>query len=155
LKHLTKIYNRRAIDEILKKEIAASNRYHYPISLIFCDIDHFKAVNDTYGHEMGDKVLVGVTQIVKNSIRRTDFFGRWGGEEFLIVTPHTDLIQAVELAEKLRKIVENSEIDGIKVTCSFGVTQIIDGDTIETSTNRVDKLLYQSKESGRNRVTFD
>ena len=152
---LTKIYNRRAIDEILKKEIAASNRYHYPISLIFCDIDHFKAVNDTYGHEMGDKVLVGVTQIVKNSIRRTDFFGRWGGEEFLIVAPHTDLVQAFELAEKLRKIIENHEINGIKVTCSFGVTQIIDGDTIETSTNRVDKLLYQSKESGRNRVTFD
>jgi polar amino acid transport system substrate-binding protein len=150
---LTKIYNRRKIDEILEEEIKVAKRYNEDLSLIFFDIDHFKKINDTYGHKVGDEVLIELTQLIKKNIRESDFFGRWGGEEFMIVFPHTDLNSAVLLAEKLRKIIEYSKIGGIRVTCSFGVTEIVKYDTIETCSSRVDKLLYISKESGRNRVT--
>jgi polar amino acid transport system substrate-binding protein len=150
---LTKIYNRRKIDEILEEEIKVAKRYNEDLSLIFFDIDHFKKINDTYGHKVGDEVLIELTQLIKKNIRESDFFGRWGGEEFMIVFPHTDLNSAVLLAEKLRKIIEYSKIGGVRVTCSFGVTEIVKYDTIETCSSRVDKLLYISKESGRNRVT--
>jgi polar amino acid transport system substrate-binding protein len=152
---LTKIYNRRKIDEILDKEIKIAKRYNESLSLIFFDVDHFKQINDTFGHKAGDKVLIELTKLVKNNIRESDYFGRWGGEEFIIVCPHTDLESAKKLAEKLRKVIEEAEIDGIKLTCSFGVTQIIENDTLESSTSRVDKLLYISKETGRNKITFD
>jgi diguanylate cyclase (GGDEF)-like protein len=150
---LTKIYNRRKIDEILEEEIKVAKRYNEDLSLIFFDIDYFKVINDTYGHKIGDEVLIDLTKLVTNNIRASDSFGRWGGEEFMIVCPHTDLHSAILLAEKLRKIIESTKIGGIRVTCSFGVTEIVKYDTIETCSSRVDKLLYISKESGRNRVT--
>ena len=151
---LTKIYNRRAIDSILSRELAVAKRYKEPLSIIFFDIDHFKKINDTYGHEVGDKVLVGLTNLIKKHIRKTDYFGRWGGEEFLIVAPHTNLIQAVELAEKLRTIIENNLIGGLKITSSFGVVEMNINDNLESIIKRVDELLYRAKEEGRNRISY-
>jgi len=151
---LTKLYNRRAINAILNRELAVAKRYKEPLSVIFFDIDHFKKINDTYGHEIGDKVLVELTNLIKKHIRKTDYFGRWGGEEFLIIAPHTDLIQAIELAEKLRTIIENNLIGGLKITCSFGVVEMNINDDLESIMRRVDEFLYKSKEEGRNRVTY-
>jgi polar amino acid transport system substrate-binding protein len=150
---LTKIYNRRKIDEILEEEIKVAKRYNEDLSLIFFDIDYFKEINDTYGHKIGDEVLIDLTKLVTNNIRASDSFGRWGGEEFMIVCPHTDLHSAILLAEKLRKLIENNKFGGVKITCSFGVTEIKEDDTLESFTVRVDELLYLSKENGRNRVT--
>ena len=120
------------------------------------DIDHFKKINDTYGHNVGDDVLKAITDIVKGRIRTIDVFARWGGEEFLILLPDTNVLSASVLAEELRLMIENTEIiKGEKITASFGVTEFRSGDTFEIFINRVDKLMYQAKQSGRNKVVSD
>ena len=147
---LTQIYNRYALEEFLSKELLRAKRYKLPFSIVFFDIDDFKHINDTYGHKMGDMVLKRLARLVKVNIRRADIFGRWGGEEFLIILP---LVQEpAAFAEKLRKMVESTVFDkGIKVTISLGVTAYREGDTMDTILRRVDAGLYRAKREGKNR----
>ena len=119
------------------------------------DIDFFKKVNDTYGHDIGDKVLIQLTNKIKHLIRDSDIFCRYGGEEFIIIMPHCTAKKALEKAEYIRKIVEKLTITPLKqLTISLGVTEVKKEDTIENMIKRVDKALYYSKENGRNRVTL-
>lgn len=150
---LTGVFNRLKFNQVLAAEMARSGRYKTPLSVLMYDIDHFKAVNDTHGHQVGDRVLVGITRIAAGHIRQTDVLARWGGEEFMILAPNCDGQSAFELAEKLRRLIEEFVFAEVgTVTCSFGVTQFQDGDTAETLTSRVDEALYAAKRAGRNRV---
>jgi len=144
---LTGVYNRGAL-EVLFKEVAKKSGG----SVIFFDIDHFKHINDTYGHEKGDFVLKKLAEIVKKNIREEDIFGRWGGEEFVIVLPNKPYEKALVVAEKIRKIVENSDFDGLKVTISIGVSEFHEGDDILEAINKADEAMYEAKRSGRNQV---
>jgi len=151
---LTNIYNRLKIDEVLEEHFEIAKRYKKDLSIIFFDIDHFKKVNDIYGHKVGDYILQELVKIVSKNIRKTDIFGRWGGEEFIIILPETDLNQAYKVAEKLRKTIENYKFKFVdKITCSFGVINVSEENSINELIEEVDKLLYLSKENGRNQVT--
>jgi len=153
---LTKIYNRYGINDILRHKIEEIQRYQTRAAVIFFDIDFFKKINDTYGHDMGDYVLQNIAKIVSQQIRSSDAFGRWGGEEFIVILPETSLQQASKVAEKLRKRIEHEAFGAVqKVTCSFGVTEIEEDDNITTLLKRVDLSLYEAKRSGRNRVVTD
>ncbi len=152
---LTSIFNRYKMDISLEEQIEIAKRYKRPLSLIFFDIDHFKHINDTYGHKTGDTVLVQLSKIMQNSIRKSDIFGRWGGEEFLIILPETSKNEAISIAEKLRKKIENYKFDKIdRLTCSFGITDFQKNDTSETIMTRVDKKLYLAKKTGRNKIKY-
>jgi len=148
---LTNIYNRRYYEEQIEKEMKNAQRYGYDLSLIMFDIDFFKKVNDTYGHDVGDKVLIRSTYLIKNSLRKGDIFCRVGGEEFMIILPHTKEEDAKKLAEKLRVMIEN-DTEVLPVTMSFGVTHFIYGEDKNTLYKRVDSALYKAKDNGRNRV---
>jgi len=153
---LTGIYNRHGVNEVLNQKLEEFKRNKKDFSVIFFDIDFFKKVNDTYGHDMGDYVLENIVKIVATEIRASDIFARWGGEEFIIFLPNTKSIYAVDIAEKLRKLIQNHAFSNIKnVTCSFGVTQLMEQDTKSSFLKRVDTLLYKAKESGRNKVVSD
>ncbi|MSP28048.1 MAG: GGDEF domain-containing protein [Methylococcales bacterium] len=115
---LTTVYNRRATQQLLDKEFHHFQRYHNHCSLILLDIDYFKAVNDSYGHETGDKILHSVTAVLTAQLRKTDILGRWGGEEFLVVLPSTTIEQAIEVAEKLRHELAKEKMLGISCTIS-------------------------------------
>ncbi len=150
---LTEIYNRRKFDEFLTAEMKRSNRYKHKFSLIIFDIDHFKRINDTYGHNTGDIVLREISSIVKNNLRTTDSVARWGGEEFAVIASETFFPNAVSLAEKLRKLIADYNFPQAgKVTSSFGVTEYIFFETKEDLIQRTDKALYKAKNNGRNRV---
>ena len=147
---LTQIYNRNRFEFFLQKELQKAQRYNNVFSLIMFDIDHFKRINDTYGHDAGDRVLKELTQLIKEDTRDVDIFARWGGEEFMIIT-QTNIYQAEMFAEKLRlKIEKNTFSDKLIVTCSFGITQYRKNDTMQTLIKRCDNMLYSAKESGRN-----
>jgi len=139
---LTKILNRRGFDEKVKDLKKGS--------IIFMDLDHFKQINDTYGHEMGDFVLKEFANVIKNNIRESDIFARVGGEEFILVLSNTPYFKAFMVAEKLRKLVENHNFKGIKVTASLGISELR-GD-LEEAIKRADEALYEAKNSGRNQV---
>lgn len=150
---LTGVYNRYALEEFLKKEVAKTCRYKMPLSLLFIDVDNFKQINDTYGHQTGDRVLKHLARLFKNNIRKTDILGRWGGEEFLLIMPSGT--SAVAVAEKLRRIVEETVFDGkIKITVSIGITTCREGDTVDTILRKVDTALYKAKSEGKNRVFY-
>ncbi len=151
---LTHIYNRLHFTHFLDIEIDKAKRYGSTFSIIFFDLDHFKAVNDSYGHLVGDKILKTITDIVSNANRSADIFARYGGEEFIILTPETDLSGALIHAERLRKDIEKFNFQTIRhITSSFGVTEFnAEKDTPETLFDRVDKALYRAKNYGRNRV---
>lgn len=153
---LTGLANRFHFDLILGQAIRQGNRNNSLFSLILFDIDDFKKVNDNYGHDGGDKTLVHFSSLIRNSVREQDLVARWGGEEFVVLLPETELTAASVVAEKLRRAVEGSRVqsgrDEIKVTCSFGVTQFrkeMEGDELF---RKVDQALYQAKESGKNCV---
>lgn len=149
----TQIYNRLKIDDILTIEIERVKRYDNTLSLIMVDIDCFKEVNDTYGHQVGDLVLKEFACVLKNNIRETDFVGRWGGEEFLIICPGTVLDGAKTLADNLREKTEEYSYSVIsKKTASFGVASFIAGENSKSFLKRVDTALYCAKERGKNRV---
>lgn len=151
---LTKVYNRRKIDSIMEKEIYSSQRYSQSLSIIIADIDKFKLVNDIYGHQVGDQVLKYFSKLLVDNCRKSDIVGRWGGEEFIIILPHTEMKGAFELAENLRKTVEKSRFKDVdKLTASFGVSSYEIGDDYHTIVYKADMALYKSKENGRNRVT--
>jgi len=152
--NFTGIWNRRYFDERVLEAIALSERQFYPMSLIYFDLDHFKTINDTYGHAHGDLVLLAVAECVNDVIRAEDIFARWGGDEFIILLPQTELIGAMAVAEKVRKAVENIKVKDSKgVTASLGVSEHINLEFWESWFSRTDHALYFSKEHGKNRVT--
>jgi diguanylate cyclase (GGDEF)-like protein/PAS domain S-box-containing protein len=152
---LTGIYNRFTFEEMLELEITRAQRYKTPLSLIMFDIDHFKQINDTFGHQAGDGVLKDMAQMVCTNLRLHDVFARWGGEEFMILIPNNDREQTRLLAEKLRELISGGFESGMTVTCSFGVAQLRSADTFETFTQRVDAALYRAKEKGRDRIELE
>ena len=150
---LTQIYNRVKLDEVLLEEIERNRRYGIEFSTILIDIDKFKEVNDNYGHPEGDSVLKETSKILTQHIRKTDILGRWGGEEFLIISTSTNINGVIKLAENLRKAMEEHQFKYVgKVTASFGVTQYIAGETEASLLKRCDDGLYKAKRGGRNRV---
>jgi diguanylate cyclase (GGDEF)-like protein len=146
---MTNIGNRRAYDDKIIELLEEHKRYGTTFSYLMLDIDHFKRINDTYGHKAGDEVLIHLTNIVREKKRKTDFFFRIGGEEFVVILNNTDLEGAMTQAEKLREAVKK-ECD--KVTISIGVTMVKDGDTEDSIFKRADSGLYEAKENGRDRV---
>lgn len=150
---LTRIYNRWELEHKITELIKRSGDEHTPLSLIFMDIDHFKQVNDTYGHDVGDMVLRATVDLIKENLQSAHVFGRWGGDEFLYALPDTDLDEAQAFAEKLRVQVEaNCYVVVRHVTMSFGVTSITEADDMDSFVKRADEALYMAKESDRNRV---
>lgn len=150
---LTGIPNRLKFNSVLQREVSVARRHRVPLSLIILDIDHFKRVNDSYGHPVGDLVLQELASLVNNAVRSDDIFARWGGEEFVVLLSHTDKDGAGVLAERLRLLVEKTPFSVVqKVTCSFGISQFSDRDDLESFLQRADEALYIAKERGRNRV---
>lgn len=152
---LTGIYNRRMLDSFLQKEIEVSKRHKDNLSLIIIDIDFFKLVNDTYGHLVGDNVLKQLSKIISQNIRISDIFGRYGGEEFLIICTKTSENNAFVLAEKLRKEIENFKFDRVGYkTISLGISSLTNNDDIELLFKKADEALYKAKNSGRNKTVI-
>jgi diguanylate cyclase (GGDEF)-like protein len=157
---LTGLLNRRVFEEVLAREFKASRRYHAPASLLLVDVDHFKRVNDLFGHAAGDDVLKAVAALMHRAVRDTDSVGRCGGEEFWIVLPHTSLVSAAVLAERLRDQIGRYEFDTdggrVRITVSMGIAQLPDG-TIHAVSEwmaAADAALYDAKGSGRNGVVI-
>ena len=152
---LTGLGNRRHLDERLQVEVSRAQRYGNSLCVIITDLDHFKGINDTYGHSVGDHVLKIFAQHLQEAVRTTDFVARFGGEEFILVLPETALQGAMQLAERIRATLEKKDFSGIQrsITASFGITDVKVGDTMEEVFLRADRALYCSKENGRNRVT--
>lgn len=150
---LTNLYNKSFIENKLEEEVNRAKRYKQELTILMLDIDHFKAVNDTYGHLTGDEVLMGVANCLQNSVRATDFLGRYGGEEFLIVFPQTGAGTALKAAERFRRNVSELKFThrSIKVTISGGLKQYSGEDT-HLFLNKTDQLLYEAKNSGRNKI---
>jgi len=150
---LTMMDNRRQLEKHLNEEVNRADRHNLPLAIIMFDIDHFKQINDEFGHAMGDLVLVKSARIVRNSLRSSDHFGRWGGDEFVCIATNTDEETAVLLAERLRTDLEQAPIlRSSPITCSFGVTRFVSGDTPEDLIRRADQGLLRAKDNGRNQV---
>ncbi|NOR57881.1 MAG: diguanylate cyclase, partial [Sulfurimonas sp.] len=150
---LTGLCNRLELDNIYSKELAKAARYDKVFSIIMIDLDYFKSVNDTYGHQVGDSVLKELSHILQSSIREVDTVGRWGGEEFLIICPQTNLDGALKLAEHIRVAIEYYDFDVAgRKTSSFGVGTYHENDTQDSMIERADNALYCAKEEGRNAV---
>lgn len=153
---LTALFNRVKLDRVLTAELARAHRYGSALSVVMLDIDHFKVVNDTFGHNIGDDVLVDIADTLRVSVRNSDTVGRWGGEEFLVILPSTDLDQAGAVAEKVRGRVADLKLPTVgQVTVSLGVAEYQAGDTEQQLVARADIALYAAKEGGRNRVCQD
>lgn len=151
------IYNRKALEQELVKLISMKKRHGIESSIVFFDIDDFKQINDTYGHSVGDRVLTGIASTVSAMLRGSDFFARYGGEEFVVLMPATGLQEAVKAAERLKALIATIKVpidsETIQFTVSAGVTGIKVDDTIESCLERADRLMYESKKLGKNRVT--
>jgi diguanylate cyclase (GGDEF)-like protein len=155
---LTQVYNRRRLLEILKEQKAFCDRGNKMFSICIFDLDHFKNVNDTYGHEAGDNVLKKVAATIKHNIRDFDIIARYGGEEFMLVLCGTNGVEALAFAERVREIAEDIRFDGLKnfhITVSIGVSEYRPQESFQNTINRADKALYRAKENGRNRVEFE
>jgi len=150
---LTGISNRGEFSRLLTEEIDRAQRYDRPLVLVMYDLDHFKLINDTFGHDVGDQVLKSVVDVVNEQIRRVDVHGRWGGEEFLLFLPETDMAAALAIAKRLSQAIANHGFDhGEAVTSSFGVTTLVPGEDFDALVKRADEALYLAKSGGRNRV---
>ena len=155
---LTQISNRRHINQALSQSIQSANRHGYSLSLVLFDIDNFKKINDEYGHLVGDCVLLETATVLRESIRKTDLFGRWGGEEFLIILPNEDKESAYQFSEKLRQTIEKTSLTKgpTHITCSFGVAQLQNNMSAEQLVELTDQALYKAKHAGKNQVVvFD
>ena len=153
--NLTKLYNRQKFNEELDKEILRENRYQHRLSIVMFDIDDFKIINDTYGHDIGDIVLIKISEIVKHTVRSTDIVARWGGEEFMVLLPETSLDEAKTMAENVRTNVEAISFEEFDspVTISLGITEyIVNKDNKDSLLKNVDLALYEAKGSGKNKV---
>jgi len=145
------------VAELLAIEVLRATRYKTPLSVVMCDLDHFKRINDSYGHPAGDIVLAGCCEVILDTLRDTDVGGRWGGEEFLLVLPHTEIDGAAALAERVRGAIEVREFDVAAeplppVTVSMGVASLSEWQTVEALVAGADEALYEAKGAGRNRV---
>jgi diguanylate cyclase (GGDEF)-like protein len=150
---LTQIYNRSKFNTVLASELRNAEIYDDSFSIILFDIDHFKQVNDTFGHSVGDKVLIQLSALVKNQLRREDIFARWGGEEFVIISPKVTEKNAYNFASRLCRIIDAFHFDTINhLTCSFGIAGYRKKDTSKIIINRADDALYEAKATGRNKV---
>ncbi|MCX7656013.1 MAG: diguanylate cyclase [Treponemataceae bacterium] len=150
---LTNLYNRRFLDERIEYEISRARRYQHPFCIVIGDIDHFKHINDSEGHQFGDQILQFVATFLKSAIRSTDTLGRWGGEEFIILFPETTISTGIELTNRLRTSLEAASVNtGYRVTMSFGIAEFSIDDTAESLLKRADDGLYKAKNSGRNCV---
>lgn len=155
--HLTGLFNLRHFQMELNRVLAQHNRTSEPASLIYFDLDHFKRVNDTYGHCTGDKVIIATAKAAKSILRKNEILARVGGEEFALLLPHAKVAEARELAERIRKTIMNQEItapngDTIHTTISLGVTELNDGEGAKEFVARADNAMYAAKNAGRNRV---
>ncbi|MDP4152312.1 MAG: GGDEF domain-containing protein [Bacillota bacterium] len=151
---LTCIFNRALFNDKLSDSIDLWKKNGMDFSVIFCDIDNMKTINDTLGHIIGDKVIVGIVDLIKNNLRPGDIFARWGGDEFVILLSETNKNTAVKIAENLRSAIGYKVIEGIQaITCSFGVVSSEDGDSIEELLINADTLLYEAK-NGKNMVMY-
>lgn len=159
---LTGIFNRRYLDRRLHEETAVARRYGRPLSVMLLDIDHFKRINDGYGHQIGDHVLSALVEVVAGVLRESDIFARYGGEEFMIIAPHTPQLRATDLAERLRKCIEahqfkltnerGEDLD-IRLTVSIGVASFSDEIAdMDKLVHAADENMYRAKHEGRNRV---
>ncbi len=152
---LTGIFNRRKIEELLNIEILRSRRHQRNLSVIMLDIDHFKHTNDTFGHHAGDVVLQQTAEVIKKALRQSDMFGRYGGEEFLIICPETNQDEAMIVAEKVRSAVDNFKFKIVEhKTISLGIAEFSDEDSLDELVKKADTALYLSKAEGRNKVTL-
>jgi len=143
---LTQIYNRRKISEMLNGEYLRAKRYNGIFSVILADIDWFKSINDNFGHPTGDKVLYEIAQLIRRSLRITEYVGRWGGEEFFIVLPNTNAGDAYILSERIRIIIADTIfVSARQITCSLGITEYIQNDSLEDIISRADIALYRAK----------
>lgn len=151
---LTDLLNRGRIEWVLRHLIEDTNKTHHTFSAIMIDIDSFKHINDTYGHSVGEDVLIRLADIMKNGVRPTDYAGRWGGDEFVILLPDTDIDQSEKVADRMRRNFAEADIlpDGKAVTASFGVTTSYEGETLESFYRRMDSALYTAKGAGKNQV---
>jgi diguanylate cyclase (GGDEF)-like protein len=151
---LTDLLNRGRIEWVLRHLIEDTNKTHHTFSAIMIDIDSFKHINDTYGHSVGDDVLIRLADIMKNGVRPTDYAGRWGGDEFVILLPDTDIDQSEKVADRMRRNFAEADIlpDGKAVTASFGVTTSYEGETLESFYRRMDSALYTAKGAEKNQV---
>jgi two-component system, cell cycle response regulator len=153
---LTGLPNRRAIDDMLERATAHASRTGEPLSVLMIDLDHFKAINDDHGHDAGDAVLQACARALRATSRAGDVVGRWGGEEFLVVLPATDLDGAVQAAERLRAAVSAAEVaiprGRIHVTASGGVAVLGDGADTDALVRDADAALYEAKRGGRNAI---
>ncbi len=155
LDHLTQVSNRLELDHSLNTEFAFCQRYGGTFTLLMFDLDNFKGINDTFGHIVGDKTLVSFTRLVGSSVRTTDSFGRWGGDEFLLIMPRSNGIEGLTVANQLRTLVSESEpFATLALTISIGVAERRDNDTIESLLSRTDKALYKAKEKGKDQAYF-
>jgi len=155
--HLTKTYNRHKFFDVIKRIIYDYHRYNYMFSVILIDIDNFKTINDTLGHNIGDEVLIQFVDIIKTSLRTTDYVFRWGGEEFLVLLPHCDAKIALQVSEKLRENIDAYDFKlktKTNVTASFGVASYNNSTNIEHMISHADKALYASKARGKNCSTL-
>ena len=153
---LTQIYNRSKIDDLLLSELQTVERYGGELSILLIDVDYFKEVNDQHGHLVGDVILQDLAKVFKDNIRKTDHVGRWGGEEFIIVSPRNTLEQATIQAKKIRKIIADYDFPTVgHITASFGIASYQPGDDSVSLWRRVDTCLYRAKEHGRNQVVND
>ena len=156
---LSELGNRRYIEMHIKGRLEEMERYGWPFGVLFVDIDHFKKINDQYGHNVGDRVLKMVGKTMSNSLRTFDVIGRWGGEEFIVILVNVDEEHMVSVADRLRVLVQQSSIsldnEYVRATVSIGASRAVSGDDPESILERADKLMYKSKEAGRNCVTSD
>ena len=153
---LTGAFNRDGIEEAIKVGLWAWRHSAQPLSIVMMDIDHFKRINDQYGHAVGDDILAGISALVKEHIRETDLFARWGGEEFVLVCRNTRIHYAQHIAEKVRGMIAEHKFDqNLQVTASFGVATLAGGRTIEQLFKAADDALYRAKEAGRNCVVAE
>lgn len=153
---LTGLTNRRQLEELLDTEMSKARRHSRPLAALMTDIDHFKSINDTYGHDAGDKVLAKVAQALRSTCRKEDIVARYGGEEFIVILPDSPAAATVECAERIRKTIQETPHPGIDrpVTASFGAALFLTSDSQESLIKRADTALYEAKESGRNRVVL-
>lgn len=155
---LTNVPNRRYLEAIIESKLREYHTLGFPFGLAFLDIDNFKKVNDNYGHDIGDEVLILISKTVQSNLRINDYIGRWGGEEFIVVFSNVDQEGILVVTEKLRFLIESSEIRSsttkLQVTVSVGATVSNEKDTVESIIKRADELMYTSKLNGKNRVTI-
>jgi len=150
---LTGLFNRAKLDEVFEKELKKVKRYETDLSIILLDIDHFKEVNDTYGHQTGDIVLCEFAKLLKDNIRESDYLGRWGGEEFLIICPSTNEENIISLATNLKTKIEKNIFTTVNnKTSSFGVSTYKDEDTKDSLIKKAYDALYEAKKAGRNQI---